>query len=361
MGIADINRADLPAGTGCGPEKLETRPVLQLLTASRMRAFRDCARLEYIRYVERWQPVKESEALRVGTLIHLGLEQWLAARFDGHPDEAFDRAIAAVAGRAIDAYEQARVEEMLWGYDLRWHGEPLEVFAVESEFRGPLLNPETMAASRTWEQAGKIDGVIRAPDGRLLVMEHKTASEEIDDAASPYWLKLQMDHQVSIYFLGAEVLGYRVEGCLYDVLRKPGLRPFKATAPELRKYTKDGRLYASQHGNDETPDEYRARLRAEIEGNLDRYYVRREVPRLSSQLEAAMQDFWTTASVMRDLHRAGETKGRHVVPGNPDACHRFGTCPYFEICAAGLDPAATPDRFKRAGSAHPELSPEIVS
>lgn len=340
------------------PEQQETK----LLTSSRMRKVRDCARLEYMSYVERWKPVKLSEALRVGTLIHLGLEQWLAARFDGHPDEAFDRAMAAVEGRAVDAYEQARVEEMLWGYDLRWHAEPLEVFAVESEFRGPLLNPETMAASRTWELAGKIDGIVRAPDGRLLVMEHKTAGEEIDDAASPYWLKLQMDHQVSIYFLGAEVLGYRVEGCLYDVLKKPGLRPLRATPPEQRKYRKDdGRLYAGQRETDETPDEYRARLRAEIEGNLARYYVRREVPRLSSQLEAAMQDFWSTASMMRELHKAGDAKGRHVVPGNPESCHRFGTCPFFEVCAAGVKPEEHPDRFQQSEHAHPELSETVQS
>lgn len=325
-----------------------------LITASRLRTARDCARKEYLSYVERWRPAKEPEYFRVGSLVHMGLEAWtlVKAAKDPNPHEA---ALAAVAGKAADPYEQARVDELLRGYSLRWGNEPFELVAVEKEFRTKLLNPETLAPSRTWETAGKIDGIILV-DGRPLILERKTAGEEINDPTSGYWLKLQMDHQVSIYFLGAESLGHRVEGCLYDVIRKPALRPYLATPPENRKYTKDGRLYANQRAEDETPDEYRARVRAEIEGDLDRYYVRREVPRLNSQIEEFMYDAWAQAAAMRDAHRAAQLKGPLAVPRNPEACFRFGSCPFWEVCALGVRPEEHPDIFIRAESAHPELS-----
>ena len=343
---------------------------MQILTASRLRTVRDCARKEYLSYVERWRPAQEPEYFRVGTLVHLGLEAWTIVRA-AHDEGALEAALAAVAGKAFDAFEQVRVDELLRGYDLRWRDEPFELVAVEQEFRTKLLNPETFAASRTWEAAGKIDGILLV-GGRKLILEHKTAGEEISDPTGSYWLKLQMDHQVSIYFLGAESLGHQVEGCLYDVLRKPALRPYLATPPEQRKYTQEkrdkktgellepARLYANQHAEDETPFDYGVRVRAEIEGNPDRYYARREIPRMNSQVEEFMYDAWAQANAMREIHRAAERKGPLAVPRNPEACFRFGSCPYWEICALGLRPEEHPDVFVRSESAHPELSPETV-
>jgi len=333
---------------------------MELLTNSRLRAARTCARLHHYLYVEGWRPVRESEALRIGTLVHLGLEAWFRAHQDGLRDQAFDCAVAAVADRAWDAYEQAKIEEMLWGYDLRWRDQELEVLAVETEFCTKLLNPDTWAPSRIWVLAGKIDGIIRV-DGRVLVIEHKTAYEEIEDPAADYWTKLQMDHQVSAYTIGAEALGYEVQGCLYDVLKKPALRPSKATPPEKRKYKKDGTLYASQREEDETPDSYRARLREEIEGNLPRYYARNEVVRMNSQIEEFMWDAWNQARGMHEMERAAQAKGVKAVPRAPERCHLFGTCSFWPVCSTGTDPSTFTGDFERLENKHPELSLETVN
>ena len=61
---------------------------MNLLTSSRMRAFRDCPRLHRYLYVEGWRPVRDSEALRFGTLFHLGLEAWWLAHQAGAAGEA---------------------------------------------------------------------------------------------------------------------------------------------------------------------------------------------------------------------------------------------------------------------------------
>src|SRR5262249_22532963 len=150
-----------------------------LLTASRLRCFRTCPRLHHLRYVEGWKPRAESEALRFGSLFHRGLEAWwgtvAAGDLDGAPLLV---ALAAVEARAIDAYEQARANELLRGYDLAWCPDAAgyEVLGVEVAYTAPLLNPATnLARSRTWQLAGKIDAIVRRrSDGRVIVVEHKT-------------------------------------------------------------------------------------------------------------------------------------------------------------------------------------------
>jgi hypothetical protein len=337
------------------PPALPAEPAL--LTSSRLRCFRTCARLHHLRYVEGWTPRKESEALRFGSLFHKGLEAWWGTVATGDLDGAqLMVALAAVAGFAIDPYEQVRVNELLRGYDLAWRADAsqYEVLGVEVAYTAPLLNPATnLARSRTWQLAGKIDAIVRRrADGHVLVVEHKTTIEEIASDADHYWSTLALDHQISGYVIGAEARGHRVDEILYDVARKTGLRPLRATAPEARKYTKDGRLYANQREADETVDEYRARVRAEIEGDLSRYFARRSIPRTESQVRDFLFDAWQQGRSMRELELAG------YAPRNPEACHRFGTCAFWQVCSTGTHPADHVNDYDQVNNVNPELGKE---
>ncbi|MCK6478603.1 MAG: PD-(D/E)XK nuclease family protein [Planctomycetaceae bacterium] len=328
-----------------------------LLTQSRLRAYRECPRLHHLKYIERWRAVRESEALRFGTLVHRGLEAWWRAWRRGEPALALGDALAAVAGRAGDAYEQAKVEEVLRGYDTAWAVDAVqyEVLGVEVPFEAPLLNPETWRSSATWRLAGKVDLLLRRRlDGRVLVCEHKTTSEAMDDPAAAYWARLQMDAQISAYVIGAESLGHEVTDTLYDVALRPGLRPLFATPPENRKYRKDGGLYAGQREADETPDEYRTRVRSSIEESPARYFQRRLIPRTESQIRDFLSDAWQQAAAMRLSERMGHA------PRNPDACHRFGQCAYWEACSTGSSPAALPSLYGQIQDVNPELQAQEV-
>ena len=326
---------------------------IALLTSSRLRSYRSCARKHHHTYNEGWRPVRESEALRVGTLVHLGLEAWWNAL--PAPTGAalpLAQALAAVHGRANDGYEQARVDEMLRGYHERWIADAVryDVVAVEAAFEVPLLNPKTMAASRTWRLAGKVDGIVRErATGRVLVLEHKTTVSAIESDADDYWPRLAMDHQCSAYVLGAEGMGHVVGGIVYDVIRKPGAKPYRATPPEKRKYKKDGTLYASQRERDETPGEYRARVRADVASRPERYFQRREIPRVSSQLRDFMFDAWQQAKQMRAAQRLG------LHPRNPEACTQYGRCWLWHVCSDGERLDEHPDRYVRLRDVHPEL------
>lgn len=177
-----------------------------------------------------------------------------------------------------------------------------------------------------------------------LVVEHKTTSADITPG-SPYWRRLTLDTQVSTYLGATE----GVEGMLYDVIRKPSLRPLKATPPEAQKRTKAGALYATQRETDETPEEYAERLRADISADPNKYYARGVVVRLPSERTEAARDTWLVAGSIRESMRLG------AWPRNPGACDAYGrTCDYWDVCAgvATIDDNA---RFRTAETPHEEL------
>lgn len=316
---------------------------MELLTASRLRSARACQRLHKLRYIDGYRPAVEAETLRFGTLVHAAREAWWRAN-DGR---RMDAALAAIDAEKSDPFDRAKARAMMIGYDGRWAGVEMEVLAVEQEFCCELRNPAT-GRTGYWALGGKIDSIVRI-EGRNLVSEFKTSAEDISQG-SDYWRRLRMDSQVSIYFEGSRSLGHDVEGCLYDVLGKPALKPYKATPQEARKYTKDGALYKTQRDRDETPDEFEERLISAIAEDPSRYYQRAEVSRLDGELADGLADVWMLGQQIRESERAGR------FPRNPDACIRYGrTCEFFAVCSgeASLSDAS---RFTRIDDKHPELA-----
>ncbi len=255
-------------------------------------------------------------------------------------------AIRAMRELGLDAFELVRAEELLIAYAARWADQEYTTLAVEQEFVAPLVNPDTGAPSRTFKIAGKLDAVARRPDGSTWVVEHKTSSEDISPG-SEYWQRLRMDGQVSQYFDGAEALGYQPAGVLYDVILRPAQRPLKATPVESRKYKAGGILYANQRDRDETPEEFRLRVREALIEEPGRFFARGEVMRLETERIEHQRDAWLLAGNIRDARRLD------VAVRNPDACQRFGkSCAFLSICTG----EASADSFPRRTAEHAELT-----
>lgn len=251
----------------------------------------------------------------------------------------------------VDPFDLARADVMLAGYDARWSADMdrYEVLGVEEEFVAPVRNPETGMPSRTWVLGGKVDVRVRDLEtGGVLVVEHKTTSVDAGPG-SDYLKRLRMDGQVTVYYAGAGTLGDAVEGCLYDVLVKPGQRPLKATPVESRKFTKDGRLYAQQRDRDETPDEYRLRLAEAVSAAPNDFFLRARVVRLEDEMRDGMADVWQTGRAIRDSILAGSH------PRNPGSCVRYGrTCEFFGVCCG--EASLSDERlYRQSHSIHSEL------
>lgn len=333
---------------------------LPLLTTSAAKTYRACPRSYKYKYEQGYRSITTSEALRFGTLFHLALEAWWLAPRAAPEHEWLVDALAIIDAPAAteerDDYERAKARALMLGYHTRWANEPLTAVAVELQYEIDLINPATGAPSRTWRLGGKMDGIVKDSERQVLrVIEHKTAGEDIG-IGSDYWTRLTLDPQVGNYIDAARSRGYDVVDCLYDVVRKPTLQPYKATPIEARKYTKptkadpEPRLYANQRERDETPEEYFDRLVEAIAADPDRYYQRGTIVRLEQdQLEAAY-DRWQIGRQIRESQKA------NAWPRNPDACKRYGrTCEFMPVCTsvASLDDASL---YRRTETPHEELS-----
>jgi len=311
----------------------------QLLTHSRLSCYRSCPRKHYIRYELGIRPDTEGAPLRVGSAFHAALE---AA--DNGQDVA-----AIIDARLEDDFEAAMVAAMFNGHTAQWSLNNLEVVATEQEFYLPLVNPETNRPTGVWRLAGKMDRIVRLPDGRLALMEYKTTSRDFAPGAD-YWLRLHMDQQLSMYMIEARAAGYDVQTVLYDVTRRPGLRPLKATPVDQRKYVKaTGALYANQRDADETPDEYAARIAADIAERPDHYFARIEIARLQQDLDDCASEIWQQQQSIREAQRTGRWYR------NPSSCFNPFPCEYVAVCMNRDLEASTPSGYVRSDEIHPEL------
>jgi hypothetical protein len=331
---------------------------LRVITTSELREARACMRRHRYRYVMRRRPREVAEPLTFGTLTHDGHEAW--RRATGDASDRYAAAVDAVRAKAakndaVSEHMLVTVEELLLGYAARWADDGLTCVAAEERFEMPLVNPDTGHASRTFLIGGKFDTIVKSATGRLHVEELKTTSSDIE-AGSLYWEKIRaLDTQVSIYINGAHAAGYPVDDCIYTVIRKPGMKPLKATPEESRKWTKPTkadptpRLYANQREHDESPEEWRERLRADIGENPGRYYQRATIVRLEHDEREHAFDMWSSSKMLHEAERSG------YAPRNPDACSQFGGCAYLAVCtgSASIDDDAV---FRTADAAHEELA-----
>ncbi|NBW08794.1 MAG: hypothetical protein EBR82_12295 [Caulobacteraceae bacterium] len=284
---------------------------MRAISHSEMTTFTRCSREHFYRYRLNRVPSETEEPLAFGSLIHRALEQWWLG---GDWRATCESNVTALA--------------LMIGYDARWQGEAYEVLGAELGFRAPIVNPDTGKASKTYELQGVLDVLaVDKSTGETVLIEHKTTSQDIGVGAT-YWRTRTFDSQLLAYHIGAQALGHAVQRVVYDVIRKPTIKRALATPEAARKYTKDGRLYANQRADDETEQEFFARLCESIAEDPSRHYARASLVRLERDEREHASDLWHTARLIRESELLNRT------PRNPQSCERYGRlCPYFGVCA----------------------------
>lgn len=318
----------------------------QLLTNSRRECLLDCEKKHYFRYEQGLVPDVDDEALTIGSAIHRMFETQ-AAGGDVWP---------VLQEAKIEPYAYQGAANMWMAYDWHWKQAPLDMLACEVPFDLPLNNPETGSPTPLFRRAGKIDGIVRLADGRLAVLERKTTTTDIS-LDEDYWVRLRMDSQITGYFLAARELGYDVQTILYDVLKRPTIRPQKATPEESRKFTKDGKLYANQRLEDEEPEAYGARAMQAYMEEPTKFFQRVEIPRSEAQLDEYRWELWWQQQQIRER----QLSGRWI--RNTRSCVWPRPCRYLSLCSQGYDPSSVPSGFKKLGpeELHPELIEKPIS
>jgi hypothetical protein len=364
------------------------------LTSTRLGSLRKCPRLHFFRYVLGFSRIRTATPLRFGNGFHYGRELHNTGM---EAELAVETALCDYstcptwADPTEWAVERETLKALLTGHFWRYGQDNIEIVAVELSFEIPLVNPDTGAISRKFTLAGKIDAIVRLADGRLAVLEYKTAGEDISPE-SEYWLRLRCDGQISQYVLAARALGYDVATVLYDVTRKPTIQPRQIPLldDQGRKIVLDasGQRVLRQnilkngepgkgHGEPmqganaekgwilqtrpETPEEYGQRVLTDIESNCDQYFQRREVPRLEDELTEYRAELWQQSQHLMELHRRAaklpDPARAHFRNVSKMTC---GQCEFSNICLNGIrvDPACPPAGYQVLQDVHPELVAE---
>jgi len=319
----------------------------QLFTQSRLKEFHRCERRHFLSYELCIDTHEEDRsALDFGTAFHCGLEVWWHQNGVGDFKSALNAALFSPGN--FSGYDLAKIRALMIGYDAVHNGnDGLVTLAVEKEFKIPLRNPATGRTSRSFSLAGKIDAIARDRNGEIWIVEHKTTSSDLS-AESLYWARLTLDEQVSLYVLAARELGFDAVGCIYDVIRKPGQKPYKATPASKRKFTKDGSLYKTQRQDDETSKEYFLRIAEVISGAPSDFFRRTAIVRLDDEIAAFEVHLWKMAQKIL----AARKDGYH--PKNPSACFDYNTqCKFFPLCSNAS--ALSDSRWVKKKSQNPEL------
>lgn len=268
------------------------------LTASRMNCWLRCQRQHYWQFEVGLRKTQTALALAIGSAWHRAMQaRWRGATYDQALGEALPE------GVELDEYVAATIAGLLLAYYRHWGGDNRNVkMHTEMQFKLPLVG------SLTFSLEGKIDRLGVLEDGRHTLVEYKTTGESLTPDSN-YWLRLRFNVQLSQYFLAARASGWDVEVVIYDVVRKPSIKPkfvedvdeegqkIVVDAEGKRVFIEKGKNKGKPRqtadkakgyvvkGHTETPEEYGERLAADCIARPDFYFARREVPVMEDDLE----------------------------------------------------------------------------
>ena len=252
----------------------------------------------------------------------------------------------------------ATVKGLLVGYDARWRDVNRSITLLESEqtYTGPLINLATDKSSRTWRIGGKIDKL--AEDSGKVLYDHKTTSQEIEDPNATYWRQLVIEGQASHYELILLLNSVRIDRVVWDVVRKPQIRPKKLAMADRKVVTSLG-MYCGWKVSAETQtimiteereneELFMLRVARESIEEPSRYFARRSVPRTREELAEYNVELWEIGKEMLGTR----TTGRNF--RNSGACMTYGSpCEYLGICSGHDTPES--EKWTRRENVHPEL------
>jgi hypothetical protein len=343
----------------------------QRLTNSSTTAFKACRKKYWWGYELGIRREVDAKALRMGSNYHWGLDQLKRGFSIESTLEELEKYLTAFQPTAIDDYEWKiecqTVYCLLGAYVWRW-GDSLKIVESEFEFRVPLVNTATGAASKLFDLAGKIDGIIDIGDGRLATLEHKLIGQDIS-SESDYWRLLQLDSQPTIYIKAAREKGYDCSTCFYDLTRKPTIKPCNVPLVDENQVKivldRDGNRVRNATGKfrqtadkDQgfvlqtrpmTTKEWSDKLMNDISERPDFYFHRREVPRLDQEINEYFSELWEIQKTIRDA----QNNGRWYKTVTFNTCP---FCPYYSLCSSHYDPCQPlPEGFIKTDNVHQEL------
>lgn len=301
-------------------------------SGSSIQTFLTCPKLYWFKYVKLLESRTYSSALGFGIFFHAQVEAFASGRGDAPVVEL---------GRMMENRAQEYKDQIAIDFEQAYQFFRLWKANWEKDHPHANKNFEFIASEKEWgfnvnecgdRHLGKSDGVVRhLPTRAVFLYELKSAADRDREG---YVHKLELDRQVSSNILALKRDGVDVQGVVYDIAWKPGIR----------------RLTGRKTKPDETPQEFSDRLvaaAAEAEDTFERHIVYRS-DRLLAEHE---RDLGLQFDMIARAHEKGFTR-------NTNSCFNYSTkCPYYSACIEGREELL--ELYSVRDRKHPELSKEI--
>ncbi len=301
-------------------------------SGSSLANFLDCPKKYYYRYERLLDSRGYSSSLGLGSLVHALIEEWtgkgsaqsVADQLKQIRDRCDPEAWSTVDMDLRKAFGMTNAWKEYWKDSAHPFGnDKWEWLHSELEFSFSVN-------AYGDKHVGKMDGIVRHKEwDKVFVYELKTATAREKDS---YIHRLGVDRQVFANIYAAREMGFHVDGILYDVIWKPGIRQKKEeTLPELAD-----RFVATMV---ETPQDY---------------FHREVMYRKDEEIADHLYDVQAQFTAIDNAKKQG---GRFY--RNSGACDNFGKlCPFFSACMenGNLDMEKV---YRVRDRKHPELSKDV--
>lgn len=398
-----------------------------ILSASAIGALKFCPVSFYNKYILGIRKKEDTDARRIGNAWHEGLDimatvpetpcKFCASEKKNDPDcylcggtgyvtDPYESLARMLNKRytpptpfGADKYriESSSILHAILAYQCHYEDQQdYEVVFKEIPFRIPLVDPCTRKPVPGVFIDGMLDKLIRQADGSLAIMEHKSTSSDLDND-STYWGHLKLDTQVSLYVYAMQRLqtdgaltSYKImpddppiSDIVYDVWRKPQIKPKKLSASDTLTFIETGQYYGAsfdvaynidvdgeligesafiidgepvpiEHLKEkkgqvvgdpvvsETPEMFGARLFNTIVDDPERYFQRKLISRTPEEIERFEYELF---SIYQTIEQMNELDSWYH---NEQSCEARFRCDFIDMCYTGrrLDPEHPPAGFE---------------
>jgi hypothetical protein len=282
------------------------------ISVSSLEDFLTCRRLYYYKRIKRYERIKFSLPFLVGRVVHTGLNFVLQkvkdpinqmTQFYRKEKKEIIETHSLTEKQEQDLDEQEFVTQgMLRAYQKRYKAMIRDTTLIASEVEGAVqINDKVIFVI-------KLDNLIRVRKQKIL-HELKTSKYITPE----YVAHIQVDRQTAIYFHFYNMIfeESKIEGILYDVIRKPSIRP-KKNESRVTFLERLGEWY-------ERP-----------QGDMDVFHVERfKTPKIS---ESSIVN--TVMKVSDDMLRCKD-KEDYYEDHSKCTSYYGDVCPFFELCHEG--------------------------
>ena len=282
------------------------------ISVSSLEDFLTCRRLYYYKRIKRYEKIQFSLPFLVGRVVHTGMNYVLQkvekpitqmTIFYREEKKKIKNTLTLTPKQEEDLNEQELVTQgMLRAYQRRYGAMIRDASLIASEVEGAVqINDKVIFVI-------KLDNLLRVR-GKKLLHELKTSKYITPE----YVAHIQIDRQTAIYFHFYNIIfeKSKIEGILYDVIRKPSIRQ-KKNESRVTFLERLGQWY-------ERP-----------QGDMDVFHVERfKEPRISE--ESVIN---TVVKVSEDMLRCKE-KEDYYEDHSKCTSYYGDVCPYFTLCHEG--------------------------